>query len=139
MDGGPGRQLASCLVPGGWPGFPVPALWPACHSNGRWGCHAQCLSWHSAACRSPRGKVRRGCLPRGASAGTQPQPEALRKKGAVKESEQVSTLPLPTTSQSTGNYVPDKARGTQITCPFTEAAESAICWANSSPGAPNIL
>ena len=68
-------------IPGGWPVCPAPAPWPAGHSSGRWGCHARCPSWRSAACRSPPGRARRDCPPPGASAGTRPRRGGLRRQG----------------------------------------------------------
>lgn len=74
------------LVPGGWPGSRVPAPWPVCHSTGRWGCRARCPSLHSAACRSPQGREKTGCPPRGASVGTPPRLEELRREEEITKS-----------------------------------------------------
>lgn len=75
---GPGP---SAPAPGGWPASRAPARWPGGHSSGRWGCRARCPSWHSAACRFPPGRVRMGCPPPGASAGTRPPRAGLRREG----------------------------------------------------------
>lgn len=50
---------------------------PACRSTEKWGCRAQCPSWHSAAYRSPPGTEMRDCLQPNASVEKLLQPGGL--------------------------------------------------------------